>query len=222
MTFSQQAEEKAKDLRAAILRHPFVTGIGDGTLDVEKFKFYVRQDYLYLIDYSRVLALASARSDTLESMSWFAHLLHQTLNTEMELHRDYCRQFGISRQELEETLPSPTTTAYTQFLLSVANSRSYPELVAALLPCQWGYWEIGSHLNAQGPPKHAPLYAQWIEMYASEEFHNLALWVRNLADELADRHGPTTAQRMEEVYLASTRYEYLFWEAPFQEENWPR
>ena len=105
MTFSQRAEEKAKDLRAAILKHPFVTGIGDGTLDVEKFKFYVRQDYLYLIDYSRVLALASARAETLDEMSWFARLLHETLNTEMELHRDYCRQFGISRLELEETLP---------------------------------------------------------------------------------------------------------------------
>ena len=168
-----------------------------------------------------MLALASARAETLESMSWFARLLHETLNTEMELHRDYCRQFGISRQELEDTLPSPTTTAYTQFLLSVANRRSYPQLVAALLPCQWGYWEIGLHLNAQGPPQHAPLYAQWIEMYASEEFHNLALWVRNLADELAARHGPETSQRMEEVYVASTRYEYLFWEAPFQDESWP-
>ena len=221
MTFSQRAEKKAQDLRAAILQHPFVTGIGDGSLDVEKFKFYVRQDYLYLIDYSRVLALASARAETLESMSWFARLLHETLNTEMELHRDYCRQFGISRQELEETLPSPTTKAYTQFLLSVANRRSYPELVAALLPCQWGYWEIGRHLNAQGPPKHTPLYAQWIEMYASEEFHNLALWVRNLADDLAARHGPAAARRMEEVYVVSTRYEYLFWEAPFQNESWP-
>ena len=221
MTFSQQAEQNTEDLRSAILKHPFVTGIGDGTLDVEKFKFYVRQDYLYLIDYSRVLALASARAETLDEMSWFARLLHETLNTEMELHRDYCRQFGISRRELEETLPSPTTTAYTQFLLSVANSRSYPELVAALLPCQWGYWEIGSHLDAQRPPEHAPLYAQWIEMYASKEFHELALWVKNLADKLAAEHGSATSKRMEEVYVASTRYEYLFWEAPFQDETWP-
>ncbi len=221
MSFSRRAEEKANDLRAAILRHPFVTGIGNGSLDVEKFKFYVRQDYLYLIDYSRVLALASARADTLDEMSWFARLLHETLNTEMELHREYCRQFGISRQNLEETLPSPNTTAYTQFLLSVANSRSYPELVAALLPCQWGYWEIGCHLNSQGPPADAPLYAQWIEMYASEEFGRLAKWVRNLADELAAKHGPVTIQKMEEVYIASTRYEYLFWDAPFENDEWP-
>ena len=221
MPFSQHAEHNTKTLRAAILQHPFVTGIGDGSLDVEKFKFYVRQDYLYLIDYSRVLAIASARAETLDEMSWFARLLHETLNTEMELHRDYCRQFGISRRELEETLPSPTTTAYTQFLLSVANSRSYPELVAALLPCQWGYWEIGSHLAAKGKPAHAPLYAQWIDMYASDEFHQLALWVRNLADRLADQHGPAVARHMEEAYVASTRYEYLFWEAPFQDETWP-
>ena len=109
MAFSDTVEMKFHGLRRSILNHPFTTGIGDGTLDIEKFKFYVRQDYLYLIDYSRVLAMASARSGTLESMGWFARLLHETLNTEMDLHRDYCAQFGISAKELEETQKAPTT-----------------------------------------------------------------------------------------------------------------
>ena len=221
MTFSDTVEMKSLGLRQSILNHPFTTGIGDGTLDIEKFKFYVRQDYLYLIDYSRVLALAAARSGTLESMGWFARLLHETLNTEMDLHRDYCAQFGISAKELEETQKAPTTLSYTQFLLSVAHHNSFPELVSALLPCQWGYWEIGDYLNRQGPPGHAPLYSQWIRMYASEEFKALAFWVRQLADDLASSLGPPSVQRMKEVYVTSMRYEYLFWEASYNLESWP-
>ena len=60
MSFSEDIDKKALPVRQAILGHPFVTGIGDGTLPVEKFKHWVSQDYVYLIDYSRVLALASA------------------------------------------------------------------------------------------------------------------------------------------------------------------
>lgn len=221
MTFSDNVKKKAEPLRQAILRHPFTAGIGDGTLDVEKFKFYVRQDYLYLIDYSRVLALASARAEDLETMGWFARLLHETLNTEMELHRGYCAQFGISRRDLEETQASPTTLAYTRYLLTVAYHHTFPELVAALLPCQWGYWEIGNYLNQRGLPRHAPLYCQWIEMYASEEFKALADWLRDLADNLARSQNPQGIQKMEDAYLTSLRYEYLFWECCYNLEAWP-
>ena len=150
MSFADDVEKAAEPIRLAILNHPFVTGIGDGTLDVEKFKFYVRQDYLYLVDYSRVLAMASARAPDLNTMAQFARLLHETLNTEIELHRSYCAQFGITARELEETRATPTTLAYTSFLLNVAYQGSYPELAASFLPCQWGYWEVADHLARRG------------------------------------------------------------------------
>ena len=221
MSFANDVEKVAEPVRRAILSHPFVTGIGDGTLDVEKFKFYVRQDYLYLIDYSRVLALASARAPDLDTMGRFARLLDETLNTEMELHRGYCAQFGITARDLEETRPAPTTLAYTSFLLNMAYQGSYPELVASFLPCQWGYWEVGAHLARRGEPSEAPLYRQWIRMYASQEYKSLADWARSLADRLAEEAGPAEVARMEEAYLASLRYEYMFWDMAYKMEVWP-
>ena len=221
MSFADNVEMKAEPIRRAILGHPFVTGIGDGTLDVEKFKFYVRQDYRYLIDYSRVLALASARAPDLETMGWFARLLHETLNTEMELHRSYCAQFGIADRELEETKAAPTALAYTRFLLNVANQGSFPELAASFLPCQWGYWEICDHLARKGEPQHAPLYAQWIRMYTSQEYKSLADWARSLANGLAEEATAKEVARMEEAYLTSLRYEYLFWDMAYSLEAWP-
>ena len=220
MSFSEDIEQTALPVRQAILAHPFITGVGDGTLPVDKFKYYVLQDYVYLIDYSRVLALASARAPDLDTMSWFAGLLDETLNTEMELHRSYCGEFGITRQELDDTRPAPTTVGYTSYLLTVAHQGSFPELVASLLPCQWGYWEIGEHLARHGRPENAPLYSQWIDMYASDEFAQLAQTVREMADRLGQTAGPGELAAMDKAYLTSLRFEHRFWEMAYTLEDW--
>ena len=220
MSFAEDIERKALPIRQAILSHPFITGVGDGTLPVMKFKFYVMQDYVYLIDYARVLALASARAPDLKTMGWFAGLLDETLNIEMDLHRSFCAEFGITRQELEATQPAPTTIAYTSFLLKVAHQGSFGELVASLLPCQWGYWEIGDHLARRGEPKHAPLYCRWIQMYSSTEFADLARAVRSLADRVAEGAGPGQMAAMGEAYLTSLRFEYRFWDMAYSLEGW--
>jgi thiaminase/transcriptional activator TenA len=220
LSFAEEIEKEARPIRQAILAHPFVTGVGDGTLDVEKFKFYVMQDYAYLIDYSRVLALASARAPDLETMGWFARLLDETLNVEMDLHRSYCAEFGITLQELEATRPAPTTVAYTSFLLKVAHQGSFGELVASLLPCQWGYWEIGDHLARQGEPESAPLYCQWIRMYTAPEFTELAQTIRALADRIGEQSGPAELTAMSHAYLTSLRFEHLFWDMAYNLEDW--
>ena len=112
MGFIADIEAQSQSMRDAILAHPPVTGVGDGTLPVENFKHYVTQDDAYLVEYSRALALAAARAPRLEDMSWFTGLLAETLNVEMSLHRSYCQEFGISANELEATvrLPLPWPT----------------------------------------------------------------------------------------------------------------
>ncbi|MCH8831331.1 MAG: thiaminase II [Chloroflexi bacterium] len=220
MGFIADIERQSQSIRQAILAHPFVTGVGDGTLPVEKFKHYVTQDYAYLIDYSRALALASARAPRLDDMSWFAGLLDETLNVEMALHRRYCQEFGINAQELEATVAAPSTVAYTSFLLKTAHQGSFGELVASLLPCQWGYWEIGDHLLRQGLPQNAPLYAKWIEMYTSEEFAALAHHIREMAGRIGDEAGASELAAMGQAYLTSVRLERQFWDMAYNLEGW--
>lgn len=221
MNFAENIEAKAMPIREAILAHPFITGVGNGSLPVERFRHYVEQDYVYLIEYSRVLAVAAARAPGLATMGWFARLLDETLNTEMDLHRDYCANFGITREQLEAIRPAPTTVAYTSFLLKTAYQGSFGELVASLLPCQWGYWEIGDHLARRGEPQKAPLYCQWIQMYASQEFAALAQEMRALAGQVAQDAGPLQIEAMDRAYLTSLRFEYQFWEMSYNLEQWP-
>ena len=215
MGFITEIENQTLSIRQAILEHPFITGIGDGSLPVDRFKYYVIQDYVYLIDYSRALAIASARAIDLQDMSWFAGLLDETLNQEMALHRSYCQEFGINLQELESVEPASTTKSYTNFLLKTAYQGSFGELVASLLPCQWGYWEIGDHLLKRGLPTSAPLYAQWIKMYTSEEFTELAHQIREMANRIGDDAGFAEQAAMRQAYTNSVQLEHRFWDMAY-------
>ena len=118
-------------------------GIGDGSLPEDRFRFYVRQDYLFLIDYGRLLALGAARAPRLEWMRRFAALAQAVLETEMDLHRRFAARWGVTVDQLESERPAPATAAYCDFLLRTAALGDFAELVAALLPCMWSYADIG-------------------------------------------------------------------------------
>jgi thiaminase (transcriptional activator TenA) len=218
--FTERLHRLAQPIWEAQHAHPFVRGIGDGTLGLEQFKLWVRQDYLFLIDYARVLALAAVRAPDLATTSRFAELTHSTLSVEMELHRSYAAEFGISRAELESEEKTPATRAYTDFLLRVAAVGEFSELAAALLPCMWAFCEIGQRL-AQRPRPDDRRYAEWIDMYSSTKFAELARWCRDLVDQVAAQSSEETKRRMEEAFLTSSRYELQFWEMAQRSERRP-
>ena len=155
--FSGLLRDRASAIWELEHRHPFVVELGNGTLPLEKFQWYMKQDYLFLIDFSRVIAMAVAKADTLEDMGWFARLLHETLNTEMSLHVSFCKDFGIPEADLLATRRSPTTLAYVDHMLSTAHAGTMGEIAATLLPCSWGYAEIGQTLERRGKPVDHPL-----------------------------------------------------------------
>jgi len=143
MTFTDEIREEADRMWEAILDHPMVRELGQGTLDEAPFRYWVRQDYVYLIEYSRLFALGASKASTLDHMGTFADLLESTVTVEMDLHRSYAEEFGIGEAELEATTPSPTTRAYTDFLVRTAALGTFGDTVAALLPCMWGFNETG-------------------------------------------------------------------------------
>ncbi|HEX2301963.1 MAG TPA: thiaminase II [Pseudonocardiaceae bacterium] len=215
------------DLRAAAgeiweaqHQHPFVRGIGDGTLDLERFRYWIRQDYLFLIEYSRLLAVAAARAPDLDTMRRFVDLGHETLHGEMDLHRAYCADLGIAVADLEREQMMPTTRGYTDFMLRTATVGDFAELVAALLPCMWGFNEIGLRLAGNGSPGEEH-YARWVDMYSSDEFTALVGWLRKLTDRIGAELSGALRDRMREVFRTSSRYELAFWEMAWTLQTWP-
>jgi thiaminase/transcriptional activator TenA len=217
--FSDELRAAAADVWEAQHRHPFVRGIGTGTLELERFQAWVRQDYLFLIEYARMLSLGAGRAPDLEAMTRLAELAHSVLATEMSLHRSYCAEIGISERELAAEEMLPTTQGYTDFLVRVAAQGEFSEFAAALLPCMWGYCEVGERLAAQGRPG-VERYDKWIDMYSSREFSDLARWCRELVDRIGPEATGTARNRMHRSFLVSSRYELAFWEMAWRGERW--
>ncbi len=220
MAFTDDLYRAARPIWDAQLEHPFVRGLGDGSLDVEVFKRWVRQDYLFLKEFARVFAWAVAKADRLSSMAWFAHILDLTLNTEMDLHRQYAARFDLGADQLEAEAAAPTTRAYTDFLVRTAADGDLADLLAALLPCSWGYVHIGRKL-AEGTPPADQRYADWIAQYASADFAQAALHLRQELDRLAEGAGAEKKRHLTELFLLSSRYEWRFWEMCWRGEEWP-
>ena len=219
MSLTDDLYAVAEPLWEEQLQHPFVRGLGAGTLEEERFKRWVLQDYRYLMEFARIFAWAVAKADTLESMSWYAKVLDLTLNTEMGLHRQYAARFGLSSSDLEAEPMWPTTRAYTDFLVRTAADGDMLDLLAALLPCAWGYVHIAQRLAATDSPADQR-YADWISQYASEEFFEALVWLRREMDRLGTGVSEEKRNRLREIFLISTRYEGLFWEMCWKGEVW--
>lgn len=201
----------------AILEHPFVQGIGLGTLPRDRYEFFLKQDYLYLIEFSRMFAVLAAKAEKLADMAYFATLLDVTLNTEMDLHRRTCADFGIPSENLEKTKPALVTRAYTDFLVKIAYQESLAGGLAALLPCAWGYVEIGKDLMAKGLPQ-APPYRAWIETYASREFEEVSNWLKARLDAFALQASDEEKERWSELFQRSSRFEWMFFEMAWRKD----
>ncbi|WP_416151187.1 thiaminase II [Salipaludibacillus sp. HK11] len=220
MKFSERLYENVKPIWRKNHDHPFVQGIGDGTLAEDKFRFFMIQDYLYLIEYAKLFAMGAVKAKDVKTMGEFAKLLDSTLNTEMQLHRNFAKQFDISEEELETANPAPTTLAYSHYMLSVGNNGGLAELVASLLPCMWSYAEIGKALD-EVPGAREGKYGEWVAMYADEEFQALADWTIKLLDELAEGKPEHELENLEEIFLNTTRFEYMFWDMSYNKAMWP-
>lgn len=209
------------DLWQRAQEHPFVSALADASLARDKFIHYLKQDYAYLIGYSRAIALATAKAPTLARMAEFAALLNETLNTEMQLHRDFCAQFEIAPEDLEAVEPSPLCQAYIDFCISTAATGDALELLSALVPCGVGYAEIGARLLTQPALSPSHPYRQWIYTYGGEEYQRYAQWMVTALNELGADIPESRLPRLIQLFRLGLRYEWLFWEMAWRLDNWP-
>jgi thiaminase/transcriptional activator TenA len=219
MTFTSELWRSIESVYSAILVHPFVRGLTDGSLSRESFRFYAIQDALYLREFSRGLAIAAARAPQDDWIIMFAEHAAGALRVERVLHESFFKDFGLTPEDVAATPMAPTNAAYTSYLLAVAYGRPFAEAVAALLPCYWIYWEVGKALERAGSPD--PLFARWIATYASEEFGGLVTAVLDAVNTLASRLRPGDLDAMRRHFVTTSRYEWMFWDMGYRREVWP-
>ena len=204
---------------AATLAHPFVIGLTDGSLDEDAFAQYVAQDVHYLRDYARALAIVGAKAPTLADTAMFARHAAEVFDVELALHSTLLPELGLDTAALDEAPPTPTTQAYTSYLVATAYSESFADGLATVLPCYWIYAEVGAALLKRGSSD--PRYQRWIDSYSGDEF---AATVAQVLD-MADRTGPTLTPAQETTarghFTTTARYEWMFFDAAYRQETWP-
>ncbi|MDX2224838.1 MAG: thiaminase II [Rhodospirillaceae bacterium] len=218
-SFSTRLWAKAEPLRRAIVELPFNRELAAGSLPRETFKFYIMQDSIYLEAYSRALSLASARAPDTDAMLEFATAASVAIQVERALHAGFFAQFGVSSADRAGAGPSPTCLNYTNYLLATAATGSYGELVAAIVPCFWVYWEVGQHIARTA--KRPNPYDSWIDTYADASFGAATERVIAICDRVAAGSDPETVARMDAAFLRCVKFEWMFWESAYRREGWP-
>lgn len=209
---STRLHDAAAPVWEACLRHPFVTGIGDGTLDMEKFRYFMLQDYLYLFDYARVFALGVVKARDPELMRVFAANVDAILGGEMKIHRAYMKRLDITEEQVFSIKPALANLSYASYMLSVAQTGGPMEIVASILACSWSYAEIGQALAAIPGAAEHPFYGEWIRGYASEEYAATNQALIELMDSLAADAGEEQLAYLTDVFVNCSRYELGFWD----------
>ena len=219
MSFTSDCWRAITPIYDAILRHPFLCGLTDGSLAHDAFRFYVVQDAHYLRDFARALSIAAAKAPREEWIITLNEHAAGALRVERSLHETFFRDFGLGVQDVAATPLAPTNLAYTSYLLAVAYGAPFHEALAALLPCYWIYWEVGKELERAG--SRDPLFSRWIGTYASEEFGSVVRAVLEMADTTAARLGEDERAAMLAHFVTTSRYEWMFWDMGARKEAWP-
>ena len=199
----------------AYTRHAFVAGLGDGSLPRAAFLHYLKQDYVFLIHFSRAWALGVVKAATLDEMKTCAGTVDALVNHEMQLHVETCAAEGIPAAALEATVEAGANLAYTRYVLEAGFSGDFLDLMAALMPCVMGYGEIGARLGAEATGE---IYRPWIDTYAGGEYQDVCKTVGAMVDRaLADRLGPGWRESprmaaLSDRFATATRLEVGFWD----------
>jgi thiaminase/transcriptional activator TenA len=218
--FSGQLRRRGERFWRAIEGHSFLCELHAGTLPMNRFTYFILQDYLYLLDFAQVLCQGGAKSPNLETLELFCRHALGAVEVERNFHASFGKTLGLSRKQLDAIPKGPITQAYIGHLQSVARSGSLGELVAAVLPCYWIYGEVGRRLYRNRPRK-PKIYREWIETYASDSFWKPVREQIQLMDKLGTEASGREKERMTELFILSLRYEYMFWEQAYRLQSWP-
>lgn len=218
-TWSQWLWTEIEPIYSAILTHPFISGLTDGTLDREVFAHYVAQDVHYLRDYARALAVVGAKAPTPADTAVFTRHAAEVHAVELSLHEALLPALGLDPAELARVPVAPTTVAYTSYLLATVYGGSFADGLAAVLPCYWIYARIGEELAGRGSPD--PRYQQWIDSYGGEEFAATVAEVLTVTDRTGPTLTPAEAAAARAHFVTTSRYEWMFFDAAHRREKWP-
>lgn len=212
MTMIEQLLAASRDIWAEYGRHPFVRGIQDGTLNREKFRFYIIQDYLYLQDYARSFAIGIAKAKSPEMTRLFSGYVSTLTGNEMDIHRGYLGKFAVTREEIEAAKPSLDNLSYTSYMLRVAYEEGEAEILTAILSCAYSYEVIAKDMVHNNPQAaEDPFYGEWVSGYCSQRYSDENKVLLDVLEIVTADYSEAQKQHLADIFVTCSRYELDFW-----------
>jgi len=173
------------------------------TLPMERFEFYMRQDAAYLDAYAQALLALAAKAPRRD---WA-----QTL-------RRHAKEAIPAEKRYPPAPMAPVNYAYVNHFRVAVAKGTFAEGLASLLPCYWIYQEVGRELVRKGSKNAA--YQKWIDTYAGADYSKSVREVLAMYDAEAPKLTAAQRARAQELFVLSSRYEYLFWDMAWRQEQW--
>lgn len=213
-SFTAEWWQAASPIYRKTVEHPFLRGLEDGSLPRNKFRYYMRQDALYLNHFGQALKMLAARTANKDYAAFF-RLGASESAAEARLHQRH-----FTGEELARTEVAPTNAAYVNHLLATVATGTLAEGIAAVLPCYWVYWEVGRELKRRGARSPDAEYQRWIDQYSADAFGASVKKIRAIMDAEAARLSPGQRAKVKGIFLRGVRYEYMFWDMAWRQEEW--
>ncbi|MBU3091963.1 thiaminase II [Clostridium sp. CM028] len=212
MKFTDYIFEEVKEFWNSYLEHPFIKEIGEGTLDKEKFKNYLIQDYLYLKEYSKVFSVGLIKAKTMDEMKFYYNSIRGIMEDETAVHIKYLEGFGLTAKETEKCEYKLITTSYTSYMQGVALTGDLKEIALVAMPCTWSYSYIGKYIKkTYGHKLEGNFFNPWIEEYASEDFEKFTNDWLDYINDLCEDIDEIEKKRLLAIFMKSCMYELEFW-----------
>lgn len=212
MTVTERLLNAASDIWQEYNKHPFVLGIEHGNLDREKFRYYIIQDYHYLLDYMRTFAVGLAKAQSYEMRKLFSSYVTMLTDSEMDIHDGYLGKLQVSQQELKETPAALDNLSYTSYMLRIAYEEGETEILAAILSCALSYEYIAKNIVASTPDSvNDPFYGDWVKGYISERYCKENTALTDMLEKAAAGYSEKQLNHLAEIFVICSRYELEFW-----------
>lgn len=217
--FVSALDQAASRYILAVLHHPFMRELANGSLSDTRFVYFLVQDHHFLQSAARAFSQVVSRIKDDEWLLHFNQCSTEVLVLEKSVHSRYFERFGLTLAEVSQADISPTNEGYSCYLENLADRADFSQALCALLPCFWFYRDVARHMLSN-PALHERFRA-WAEFYAGEAYDALVESLLDLVEEVAADASEATREHMRSRFVHSARYEWMFWQMCYQLEGWP-
>lgn len=217
MKFTDQLRQENDPVWQQIFNCPFISGLTDGTLSMDAFRYYFIQDNKYCVAFYDLHQKIAKKMANKEQAYLLNHLVD--LCNEITERSPIYDELKLTQAEIDSVPVAPTAYAYITNMYYQFEEAGIEAGTVSLVPCYWTYTEIFQNIRKKGYSTK-PVYKDFIEFCSGDEFGSLNQKMLDLTDELADAATPEVREKMRLAFQYSSEYELQYWKMCVEHEQW--